>query len=282
VPLYDIGDQIEGGPLTIYVTTDAGVAAAATVTCTITLPDGTTTSPSVTTSATGTYETAYAPAVAGTFYVKWSATAIGGVSGENDVFEDSFTVSASTNTFISLAEGKEYLNLQDTADDDELLAYLETACNLAETVADRTFARTTQVDTISSNGCESTLHLTKRPVLSVTTVTERGTTLTANTGYAYDPTYGHLYRMSAAYERGTWAAGTRSNVVTYVAGYAIIPPAVRQATLSILRHLWDTQRTRPGSGRPARSDEYQVPGTNWFIPNKARDVLFDLRVPLVG
>ena len=43
--VYDIGDQVE---LTIYVTTDAGVAATATVTCTITLPDGTSASPTPT------------------------------------------------------------------------------------------------------------------------------------------------------------------------------------------------------------------------------------------
>jgi len=279
VALYDLGDQVD---LEVYIYTDAGVLAAATVTCTITLPDGTTTTPTPATAATGIYTASYKPTLAGTHYVRWVATSVAAVSGEDTAYEDTFTVSESTNTFISLAEAREYLNLNDTADDTELLIYLETACNLAELVADRTFARRTQVDTISSDGCESTLHLTKRPVLSVTTVTERGTTLTANTGYAYDPNYGHVYRMAGTYERGVWAAGTRSNVVTYVAGYAIIPPAVRQATLSILRHLWDTQRTRPGSGRPARSDEYQVPGTNWFIPNKARDVLFDLRAPLVG
>jgi len=281
--LLDLGDTYDpASGCEVYIYNDAGALATATVVLTITLPDGTTTTPSVTTPSTGRYQSQYKPTQAGTHYVRWVATSVGGTSGEDTAHEDSFTVSASTNTFISLAEGKEYLNLQDTADDDELLAYLETACNLAETVADRTFARTAQVDTISSTGSESTLFLTRRPVLSVTTVTERGTTLTANTGYAYDPDYGHLYRMSSAYEKSVWAAGTRSNVVTYVAGYAIIPPAVRQATLSILRHLWDTQRTRPGSGRPARSDEYQVPGTNWFIPNKARDVLFDLRAPLVG
>ena len=278
--LYDIGDQVE---LTIYVTTDAGIASAAdTVTCTITLPDGTTTSPTDTSPATGTYTISYIPTQVGTHYVRWVVESIGSVADEDDVYEDSFTVSASTNTFISLAEAKSFLNVQDTADDDELLVYLETACNLAELVADRTFSRTTYVDTIGANGSESTLHLNHRPVISVTTVTERGTTLTSGTDYAYDPNYGHVYRMAGTYERATWAAGTRSNVVTYVAGYAIIPPAVRSATLTILRHLWDTQRTRPGSGRPARSDEYQVPGTNWFIPNKARDVLFDLRAPLVG
>jgi hypothetical protein len=232
---------------------------------------------------TGVYTASYKPTQAGTHYVRWVATSVGGVSGEDTAYEDSFTVSESTNTFISLAEAKQFLNVQDTADDDELLVYLETACDLAELVADRTFSRTTYVDTIGANGRESTLHLNHRPVISVTTVTERGVTLTAGTGYTCDLEYGMLHRMSGTYDRSVWAAGTRSNVVTYVAGYVIIPPAVRMATLSILEHLWSTQRgSSPMSSGPMGGDQYPVPGTNWFIPNKARDALTDLRMPLVG
>lgn len=279
--VYDLGDQVE---LTIYVTTDAGVAATATVTCTITLPDGTTTSPSVTTSATGTYEITYAPSQAGTHYVRWVADAIGGVAVEDDVFEDTFTVSESNNTFLSLAEAKEYLNLNDTADDDELLAYTETACHLAELVADRTFSRKTQVDTLSSTGDSTTLYLTRRPVISITSVTERGTTL-ASTAYSCDLTYGHLYRMASTYDRTYWAQGSRSNVVTYVAGYAIIPTDVRYATLQILEHLWQNQRTTFASGVLASDGGIEFAaeaGRTWNIPHKARDILLDYRRPGIG
>jgi uncharacterized repeat protein (TIGR01451 family) len=273
---YDIGDQVE---LTIYVTNDAGTASTATVTCTITLPDGTTSAPSVTTSATGTYSIEYASAVAGTFYVRWVADAIGGSATEDDVFEDSFTVSESANAYISLAEGKTFLNMRDTDDDDELLAYLEWACDLAQQIADTQFARKTIVDTLSSDGTSSMLVLTKRPVISVTTVTERGTTV-ASTGYSCDLRWGHLHRLAATYDLTTWSGGYRSNVVTYVAGYAIIPTPVRNATLQILEHLWSNQRNRGGSGRPTREDSPQV-GANWNVPNKARDVLLDYRPPQV-
>lgn len=273
--LYDIGDQVE---LTIYVTTDAGVAATATVTCTITLPDGTTSSPSPTTSATGTYSISYAATQAGTHYVRWVADAIDGSAAEDDIFEDSFTVSASTNAYVSLAEAKSFLNLSDTADDDELLAYLEWACDLAQEVADTQFARKTVVDTLSSDGASSLLVLSTKPVLSITSVTERGTALSA-TGYSCDLRWGHLHRLTATYDRTTWASGYRSNVVTYVAGYEVIPTPVRFATLQILEHLWSNQRNR-ASGRPTR-DDFPNAGANWNLPNKARDILMDYRPPQV-
>jgi hypothetical protein len=277
VALYDLGDQVE---LVIYVTTDAGIAATATVTCTITLPDGTTTSPSVTTSATGTYEITYAPAQAGTYYVRWVADAIGGTAVEDDVFEDSFTVSESTNTYVSLAEGKSFLNLGDTTDDDELLAYLEWACDLAEEIADTKFGRKTySTEKHTIRDARESIQLRHKPILSITTVTERGTTLTANTGYTHDADYGTLYRMSGTYDATTWETGTNAVSVTYVAGYAIIPTPVRNATLQILEHLWQNQRNP--AGRPTRGADYPQAGANWNVPNKARDVLLDYRPPLV-
>lgn len=267
----------------IYIYNDAGSLATATVALTITLPDGSTTTPSVTTPSTGRYQSSYKPTQAGTHYVRWVATSVGGVSGEDTAYEDSFTVSASTNSFLSLAEAKEYLNISSSDHDDELLVYVEIACDLAQQVADSQFARKSVVDTLSASGTESFLNLSHRPVISVTSVTERGTTLTASTQYATDLRWGRLYRMVGAYDRTVWGEGTRHVVATYVAGYAIIPTQVRFATLVILDHLWKTQRGGSAlGGRPFDDDISQVAGTNWFIPNRARDILLDYRPPAVA
>lgn len=84
---YDIGDVVT---LTCTVRDEAGALAdAEAITCTITLPDGTTTSPTPTHPSTGTYTATYTPAVAGRFAVKWLAT--GANAG---AFADDFTVVA--------------------------------------------------------------------------------------------------------------------------------------------------------------------------------------------
>ena len=279
--LYDLGDQVE---LTIYVTTDAGVAATATVTCTITLPDGTTATPTPTTSATGTYSIEYAPSQAGTHYVRWVADAIGGSAAEDDVFEDSFTVSISTNSYISLDEAKGFLNIASTDDDAELGEYLEYACDLAQQIAQTQFARkTVSAEKHTVNGSKTRLDLRFRPVLSVTTVTERGTTLTADTQYTTDLRWGSLYRMSGTYDRAFWSCGTNAVSVTYVAGYVIIPPPVRFATLQILEHLWQNQRAgNPLAGGFRQQNEYPGAGQVWNVPNKARDILLEYRPPGVA
>ena len=59
--MYDLGDVVS---LSVNVVDSAGAAANATaVVCTVTLPDGTTATPDVTNSATGTYTIAYTPTV---------------------------------------------------------------------------------------------------------------------------------------------------------------------------------------------------------------------------
>lgn len=283
--LYDIGDQVE--PV-IYVTTDAGVASAATVAVTVTLPDGTTVTPTPTTPAVGTYTFSYAPAVAGTFYVNWTATSIGGVSGENDVYQDSFTVSASNNAYISVDEAKAFLNLQADTQDDELLSYVEFACDLSQQIADTQFARLTVVDTLSPRCMQRSLELSKRPVLSMTSVTENGSTLTTGTSYTTDLRWGRVFRQYGQYIDGYWWAGRRNVVATYVAGYQVIPPPVRFATLQIVEHLWSNQRTGSPLAGPAFFDDSphsiraSQAGHAWNVPNKARDVLMDYRPPNVA
>ena len=84
---YDLGDVVT---LTATVRDANGALAdAGAITCTITLPDGTTTSPTPTHPSTGSYTATYTPAVAGRFAVKWLAT--GANAG---AFADDFTVVA--------------------------------------------------------------------------------------------------------------------------------------------------------------------------------------------
>lgn len=278
----DLGDVYNAAAgCEIFVYDDTGTLAAATVVLTITLPDGTTTTPAVTTPSTGRYQASYKPTLTGTHYVRWVATSVGGVSGADTAEESTFTVSESSNAFISLDEARSHLNLQSTVTDDELASFIEWACELAQEVADTQFARKTVVDVLNGN-CARSLSLTRRPVLSVSSVTENGVALVATTGYTTDLRWGRLYRQTGTYYDSAWYEGRRNVSVTYVAGYQIIPPQVRFATLVILEHLWTTQRGAAPSGRPSVDDQYSTPSGNWFIPNRARDILLDYRPPSVA
>ena len=70
--VFDLGDVAN---LTVTVRTTAGVIAnAGAVTCTITKPDGTTTTASVVNTTTGIYSAGFTPPTAGRHLVRWVAT----------------------------------------------------------------------------------------------------------------------------------------------------------------------------------------------------------------
>ena len=125
--MFDLGDVV---PLAVNVKDTAGALANATaVVLTITLPDGTTATPSVTNSSTGVYSATYTPAVAGRFGVRWVAT------GTNaSTYVDAFTVAAGAG-LISLDEVKAFLNITSTTNDEELREFVAAATVAAEGMA---------------------------------------------------------------------------------------------------------------------------------------------------
>ncbi len=69
---YDLGDVAS---LAVAITDSAGAAAnAGAVVLTVTLPDGTTVTPTVTNAATGSYTASYTPTLPGRHGVRWVAT----------------------------------------------------------------------------------------------------------------------------------------------------------------------------------------------------------------
>jgi hypothetical protein len=88
--------------------------------------------------------------------------------------------------------------------------------------------------------------LPEQPVVSVSSVSFDGRALVANVDYEhacgillFGTTGGHPYPQGASvrnYDRG-WGGPTSSLTVTYSHGFAVIPDAVRFATLSIASRL---------------------------------------------
>lgn len=223
---YDLGDLV---PLSVDVRDSAGVLAnAGAITLTITLPDGTATSPSVTNppSVTGTYVYNFTPTQAGRHIARWVAT------GANaSAFSDAFDVrEASPLYIVSLADAKRELNLTtvDAARDEELRTYIEGATVIIESkvgpVVPRTF--------VERNHPSSDVIQLRRPSpISLTSVEGQmtgGTTYTVG-DLDLDPDTGVVRKLDG----GRFTGGPFK--VTYRAGRAVIPANIVQAAKDLIR-----------------------------------------------
>lgn len=276
---YDLGDVVALG---ITVTNTSGTAQNATaVTCTITAPDGSTATPSVTNSGAGLYDIAFTPTLSGRHTVRWVAT------GTNaSAFTDEFTVrDLTTLPVISYDMALSHLNIPAaSANEEELRRFIDAAQDLAENYVGAVLGRRVIVETY--DGQTDVLRLRSPRAISITTVVESGVTLDASQ-YKLDDTGQRLYRLTTstisasssfgAY--GYWASGVNAVTVTYVAGYTVTPPAVQQGVLEILRHLWQTQRgaatvmNRMGSG-----DDFYSAST-YSLPRRAMELLDPASLP---
>ena len=263
---FDYGDPVA---LSVQVRDSTGTLAnATTVTCTVTLPDGTTSSPSVTNASTGVYTISYAPTAAGRHVVRWTATGTNAAE-----FDDVFVVKSRSHTaLLSLADFKSHLNITSTTNDEELRRCLLSASDLAERVTGRIFRLTTFTE--AHDGGTSAISLRRLPVVSLTTVTESGSTITS-TGYTLDASAGVLYRGSSTAPM-EWAAGQRNVSVTYVAGEGDPPQTAYDLVLELGRHMWRTQRG--GAASTLGGDDY-IPGAAYALTYRARELADALRVP---
>lgn len=276
---FDLGDVVALG---ITITNSSGTAQNATaVVCTVTLPDGTSATPSVTNSGAGLYDIAYTPTQSGRHVVRWVAT------GTNaSAFTDEFTVrDLTTLPVISYDMALEHLNIPAaSANQEEIRRFIDAAQDLAENYVGAVLGRRT-ITSENYDGNVDALRLRNPRAISVTNVYENGALLDSSQ-YQLDPTGQRLYRLTTsslsagsygAY--GYWASGVNSVLVTYVAGFTVTPPAVQQGVLEILRHLWLTQRGGANvMNRAIAGDEF-IPGTGYSIPRRALELLDPASLP---
>ena len=275
---YDLGDKVY---LTWNTVDSAGSAVnPGTVTASVTLPDGTTSSLTTATSVTGTYTTNYVPTQAGRHVYSWVATG-SWPQAYNDVFE---VRDVSDIGIISLEDAKVYLNIPstDTANDDELLRMIDASSDLAESYVGQILGRKTFSNELY-DGNNEFIRIRNPKVVSITSVYENGALL--NSGqYVMDPTGQRLYRIGsgtlyATNSYGYWSGGMNNIQITYVAGWVNPPAAAKQGVLEILRHLWQTQRGASSvMGRQLQGDEmYSTP--TYSLPRRAMELLDPVSLP---
>lgn len=276
---FDLGDVVALG---ITITNSAGTAQNATaVVCTVTLPDGTSTTPTVTNSGAGLYDIAYVPSQSGRHVIRWVAT------GTNaSAFTDEFTVrDLTTLPVVSYDMALEHLNIPAaSANQEEIRRFIDAAQDLAENYVGAVLGRRT-ITSEKYDGNTDVLRLRNPRAISISSVYENGDLLDSSQ-YLLDPTGQRLYRLTTSSLSSTtygaygyWAAGVSSVSVTYVAGYTVTPPAVQQGVLEILRHLWQTQRgvtnvmSRTGTG-----DDFYT-GATYSLPRRAMELLDPASLP---
>lgn len=263
--MYDLGDPVG---LAVNITDSSGAAAnAGSVAVTVTLPDGSTSTPTVTNGGVGQYTATYTPTMVGRHNVRWVATGAN-ASAFNDVFDVRAGLSTS---LLSLADAKKALNINpnDTSQDEELRDYLEAITDVIEGYTDAIIDRTV-VEQVASYG--STLPLSTLPVKSITSIANVQVSGWSQqlADLVVDPFTGIVRRIS----RGSF--GGEVYTITYVAGRGnVVPPALALAARIILKNVWAPQR---GGGR-GESDE-MVPA--YLIPYRAMSLIRKHRIRVGG
>jgi hypothetical protein len=254
---YDVGDAVR---LSTTVTDVDGVATAATMALLVTKPDGTTTSPAITSPSTGVYRATVTADQPDTWHYTWTAS--GAVVA---VEHGQFTVTARRTLFASLEDLKRQLNIPatDTTQDDEIRVHLEAANDIVEWMVGP--ATPTEVtETVYASNTD--LLLTRRPVTAVTAITA------LTHASVVDVADLVVYSSSGVMRRASGLSFYGQYEVEYTVGFAAIPAAVKLATLIIAQHLWQTQSG--GGGLPFPGTDQLVPsGMGFAIPNRARELL---------
>lgn len=228
---YDLGALV---PLGVDVRDAAGVLTNAdSLALTITLPDGTPSTPAIANppAVTGRYVYDYPSTQRGRHVARW----LGG--GPATAYAEVFYVRpAEPLALVSLRDIKLHLNLSldDTTYDEELVDASETATEVIEGYVGAMARRTITAEKHSGTGGPA-LVLRHSPVMSITTVTENGVTVDAD-GYSLSPDSGVLYRV-AGYVDSAWPRGRHNIAATYVAGAPgqVIPASVIDAEKELVR-----------------------------------------------
>jgi hypothetical protein len=258
---FDLGDPV---PLSVTIRDTSGALAnAGSVSVTITLPDATTvTQGPISPASTGVYNYAFPTVQVGRHSVRWVATGAN-AGASTDMFE---VLPAAPPGIVSLADTKAHLNIPstDTGDDAELAGFIRAATNVVENVVGPVAQRTVVE---SFHGGRPYVVLASPP-LSVTSVTDFGTTLTVSDYKVNDRV---LTKVAGVYPL-IFLPGVLSVVVAYVAGLAATPPAYAQASLMVIQHMWETQRPAGRTAYSAQSDEYD-PRYSYSVPRRALELL---------
>lgn len=258
-----------------FTTADAtgALTDATTQTVTVTLPDGTSATPSVTHDSTGTYHADYTVTAAGRH--EWYATTTGPVTRTP---VDVFNASAITlGPIVGLTELRNHLNLSSVVSDSEILAFAARASDAVEAWTGQTWRQVTVTE--KYDGGVLGLLLRTLPVQSIVSVTEFGQSLNSSS-WNLDINAGVLFRGTTLV-RIRWLPGAQNVTVTYQAGPTggIVPTDVLLATMELTRHFWETQRGGSNLPRQQGAEVEYDPRSGYSLPRRVIELLDTHQAP---
>lgn len=266
---YELGQTLV---FTVQVVDDNGSAAdlgGGNPTCTVTRPDNTTTTATVTKPSTGLY---WGSLASSNQVGRWRGVFTGtGANSGKLPFTDVIDVwPADPRLIISLADAKAELNHTTDINDDELRLYIAATTEIVEHIVGAVLV-STEVETF--NGGKTAVLLSERAT-AITSVTVNGV---ASTDYTADLDSGIVYSGSTT-APSYFSSGRQNVVVTYTTGSSSIPPSTIAGARSIAAHLYaSSQQSRRGRGRSGDGDGTQLV-LGYAIPNAAVEKLSNQRV----
>jgi hypothetical protein len=272
---YDLGgvavlnwtvDDVTGAP-----------AAPDAVTLTVTLPDGSTATPTPTVVSTGVYEAYFPTTQAGRHTYRWVATGTPGPGVGVGAGIDSFDVEASlAGTILSMADCRETLNLAatNTSYDTRIRAYNSAITGVVEKLCGPVVVRTVTERYLESGEAEIIMlrkvpvyqpSTQPYPIISITPVLTYGLVYDLSL-LTVDPLLGTLrHEAGLPFWNGPYD-------ITYMAGRPIVPDNIMTACRIILRHLWALERGGTGAASQYASDDITML-YGFAIPNRALELL---------
>jgi hypothetical protein len=148
------------------------------------------------------------------------------------------TVPAASKDMTLLATVKTELGITDAASDAKLSALIQQASAAIVSFCKREFAQETLADTFRTDCGDSVLQLSRRPIVSVTSIVEDDVSLTA-ADYEIIAANGWIQRIDSEERPIGWAWG--KTVVTYVAGWIMLtnlPSDLERACIDLIKGKW--------------------------------------------
>lgn len=269
----DLGDVIR---LTYsdYMPDGATLANATSVTLTITLPDGSTVSPTVTNppTVTGVYQYDYLTSQAGRHTVRWVAT------GTNPGAQSqSFNVlPADPGYIVPLQDILDQLSITNPPNSEleELRQYLGSASSVIESLTGLTLVSRSFTEDLRVSPVDRAVMLSHIPVVTVTSVAKVDDPANA----VWTAAQVHVEPNGRMYASNGNPSLSGHVTVVYTAGQKVIPDSCILATKIIVQHLWRTHRGAsggfmPGLGGASGDDTVNVPGYSFAVPRKVIEIL---------
>jgi hypothetical protein len=207
----------------------------------ITKPDGTTSSPTVGhVAASGLYTASFVPTLAGPHPYTWTAT--DPVNG--GTFTDSILVEDGYVPFVSLDEQLRFMRatsvITDPDDVETLRGFIRVACEAVELDLGRYISPQTVTRTFDGG---VTALVLKGPIMSITTVSDGGSTLTTDQ-YVADTSAGIVYRGGSNSPRW-FTTGRQTVAITYRAGTTRPSPVARKVAMNGAMRMWQGSQQMP-------------------------------------